>query len=577
MSALRRGRKLLALLAGIAVGALIVFTQNQQSWTHAQGHVEEVAPLLAQQLWNLDVETARDQAHVLLDSSGYRAVRVLHPDGTVFVERSGEAPSGLPRWLSDHGLVPMVTHSVPLMHVPAGRTDPELIGTLEVEQPNQDLGVYLQAAALVILGGLAMNAVRDRRRRRQAAADLQRIEERAAHLETRARLQEREQQLQEKRQLEALGQLTAGVAHDFNNILTVVIGSAEVIELTTGEDTSRKTAKSILDAAERAANLTRQLLAFGRRQVFELRPVQLNDEIEDFESILRQAVGDRLTLRVDLAPDLGVVQADPVQIEQVLLNLVVNARDAMPEGGSIDILTRNLRGGDAVEGGAPLPDGRWVCVAVRDTGAGMDEATRARIFTPFFTTKASGKGTGLGLATVYGIVQQLGGVISVDSEPGRGSCFTVGLPRVGEATGSTGHHRILSINPDLDLRGRRVLLVEDRDEVREVMAAALSHDGFVVSSASDGLMALSLATNDEEAVDILVTDLAMPGLSGVELAARLRQERPDLKVLFVSGDANAELGADFSSDERTAVLPKPFGARVLVDRVRELLAARGRG
>ncbi|RME29318.1 MAG: response regulator [Deltaproteobacteria bacterium] len=567
-----RPRKLLALVGGAVVGGLIVVGQNHRYRLQGQRQVEQLAPSFAQQLWNLDLEAARDQARVILDTSDYRSVEVLHPDGQVFVRQAADLAGGPARWLSDRGLLPTIRYRVALTHLPPGEPAPEVIGTLEVARVDPGLRLYVQAALVVALGGLVANALRDRRRRRIAAAELQRAEERAAHLETRARLQEREQQLQEKRQLEALGQLAAGVAHDFNNVLTVVMGSAEVIDLATTDPTCRNTARTILDAAERAAHLTRQLLAFARRQVIELQPVQLNDEIEDFAPILRQALGDRLTLRLDLAPDLGVVQADPVQVEQVLLNLVVNARDAMPEGGSVDVVTRNLRGGEAIEGGAPVPEGRWVCVAVRDTGIGMDEETRARIFTPFFTTKSPGSGTGLGLATVDGIVQQLGGTITVASKPGRGTCFTVALPRDGDAVGSTAQHRIVSLDDDFDPRGKRVLVVEDRDAVREVMAAALTRHGFVVAAASDGLMALSLAAQQEEPFDILVTDLAMPDLSGVELAARMRRDRPDLKILFVSGDANAELGEDFASDDRTAVLSKPFGARRLVDRVRELLA-----
>ncbi len=572
----RLSRKALSGLLGIVLGTSLVLAYKNYSISQARQQVEELAPLSARYLWDLDSASAEDHGDVIIETGDYESFIVRHADGDIFVEVHARPQTGWRAWLSSSLLFPLQQFTSPLLHTPADGDLPQVIGTLTVTRRNTDLSVYLQVLLVVVGGGLLVTNLSERRRRQAAAQRLQLVQEKATRLEAEARLKEREHQLQEKRDLESLGRLAAGVAHDFNNILTVVIGSAEVVEMLAPDDTLRTQARTILGAADRAAALTKQLLAFGRRQVLEPKPTQLNDVIEAFEPILARAAGDRIALNLDLDPDLGIALADPAQLEQVMLNLVVNARDAMPAGGSIDLITRDLLGPAHVEGGADLPPGHWVALAVRDTGAGMDAETAAKVFTPFFTTKAAGKGTGLGLATVFGIVSQSGGIINVQSSPGKGACFTVALPRIDDTSEPREDARTFTFDDDVDLRGTTILLVDDRDEVREVMAGALERHGFLVVSATDGLMALSLARELETPVDLLVTDLTMPGLGGRELAEKLRVDRPDLRVLFVSGDAQAELGDAFISSAVTNVLHKPFGARALVEKVREMLTARPR-
>ena len=374
-------------------------------------------------------------------------------------------------------------------------------------------------------------------------------------------LSEREEQLRQSQKLEALGTLAGGVAHDFNNLLTVISGFTQLALTTTPEDApARADLVQVKDAAHRAGALTAQLLAFGRRQVLQPRVLDLNDAVRQVETMLRHVLGGGVELRTELAARLPRIHADPGQLEQVLMNLAINARDAMPDGGVLTIATEE----------APGPDGAGVALVVSDNGTGMDEATRARIFEPFFTTKEVGKGTGLGLATVYGIVQQSGGSITVDSEAGAGTTFRVVLPAVSATPASV--HAVRE--EDAPPRGREtILLVEDDDGVRAFTARVLTAQGYTVLAAASGAEALATADRSSVMIDLLLTDVVMPQMTGREVARRLRLGRPETRVLFMSGhSAEAVSGhGDLASD--AAFIRKPFSPDQLLRTVRATLDA----
>jgi CheY-like chemotaxis protein len=366
--------------------------------------------------------------------------------------------------------------------------------------------------------------------------------------------------------MEAIGRLAGGVAHDFNNLLTVIHGSCEMLD---AHPACPPELAELLDmirgAAERGSALTRQLLAFSRRQVLLPRPVQLNDLLTNLEKLLRRLIGENVALTTDLAADLGCTLADPGQLEQVVMNLVVNARDAMPGGGTIALTTRNV---DLPGAAGPAPG---VMLAVADTGHGMDEDTRRHIFEPFFTTKEPGKGTGLGLATVYGIVQQSGGFLRVDSRVGRGTTFQVFLPRAAAAGAATEAPRPRA---ERGGAGETVLVVEDEDPLRAMVREILRRDNYEVLEARDGADALRVWEQAGGPVDLLLTDVAMPRMSGHDLADRLSRAAPGLKILYMSGyprdvpyqQSLAEAGRPF--------LQKPFTAALLTATVREVLDRR---
>ena len=378
-----------------------------------------------------------------------------------------------------------------------------------------------------------------------------------------------QQQLLQSQKMEAVGRLAGGIAHDFNNLLTVITSYSELmLGSLEHDDPNRDDLEQVRKAAHGAAALTRQLLTFSRQQVVEPRVVCLNTVVESLEKILQRVIGEDVELATTLAPDLGAVRADVGQIEQVLMNLTVNGRDAMPTGGRITIETANIehdpdyardRGGAAVR--------RFVMLAVTDTGCGMDEATKARIFEPFFTTKEPGKGTGLGLATVYGIVHQAGGFIWVYSEPGRGTSFKIYLPQVeGTAEGAT---------PAPGVRMPRgtetVLLVEDAAAVRAVTKQVLERQGYTVLEAPNGEAALHLAERHHGPIHIVLTDVVMPLLSGRQMAEQLVRVRPDTKVLYASGYTDDSVVRHGVLELGTAYLQKPFSPESLARKVREVL------
>lgn len=379
-----------------------------------------------------------------------------------------------------------------------------------------------------------------------------------------------EEALRQSQKLEAIGRLAGGVAHDFNNLLTVILSSASLaIESLPSPTPAEDEMQIVLDAAQRAGSLTHQLLAFARKQVVEPRVLDLNVLLRGLDAILRRLVGEDVDLSAQLADGLWTVKVDPGQIEQVVVNLVVNARAAMPDGGRITLETRNaVLDEGQVKDRVDVQPGAYVVLSVTDTGVGMVGETLAHIFEPFYTTKEPGKGTGLGLASCYGIVRQAGGDIRVDSEPGRGSAFHVFLPRAVEG-GAPG---ALAQEPAAAPRGgETVLLVEDAPFVMRVATLALKRHGYQVLTAATGAAALELAGRHEGRIDLLVTDVVMPAMSGTELARHMQELRPGIKVLYVSGYTEDEVVHRGVLEEHLAFLPKPFTPDGLARKVRAVI------
>lgn len=389
-------------------------------------------------------------------------------------------------------------------------------------------------------------------------------------------LKKSEAQVRQLQKMEAVGRLAGGVAHDFNNLLTVIIGCSEVLLNTESKGQSRELIEEIKKAGDRAAALTRQLLAFSRKQVINPAVLDLNAIAADMEKMLRRLIGEHIEMELALEPALQRVRADPGQIEQVLMNLVVNAREAMPKGGKLIIKTANVDLDESFsQARQEVRPGPYVMLAVSDTGFGMDEETKAHIFEPFFTTKEQGKGTGLGLATVYGIVKQSSGFVYVYSEPGLGTAFKIYLPPIeAPQTEHTVHPRS-SATPT---RGTEtVLLVEDEDGVRSLARLALETKGYTVLEARNGGEALQLCEQHQGPIHLLVTDVVMPGMNGRDLADRLISLHPGLNVLFVSGYTGDAIVHHGVLDPDVAFLEKPFTPAVLARKVREVLDSQREG
>jgi PAS domain S-box-containing protein len=381
-----------------------------------------------------------------------------------------------------------------------------------------------------------------------------------------------ERQLRTAQKMEAIGRLSGGIAHDFNNLLGVIIGFGDVLKRKLGPDSPLlEHAEEIVKAGRRAAALTRQLLAFSRQQVLTPRVVNLNTLVTDMGKMLPRLIGEDISVSVNLASDLGQVKADPGQIEQVIMNLAVNARDAMPQGGRLEIVTANVELDLAFTRQHPgSKPGQYVMLSVSDTGIGMDPETQAHIFEPFFTTKEHGKGTGLGLATVYGIVKQSGGYILVESALGKGATFKFYLPRVYESLAA--EEPAPASRPALS-GTETILLVEDSDPLRKLAESFLVSHGFHVLVAEDGEKALAAVQRHAARIDLLLTDVVMPGINGRVLAERLSARQPGLRVLYMSGYSDSFIAGHGVLEPGTHLIHKPFEEEALVRAVRALLDA----
>ncbi len=421
-------------------------------------------------------------------------------------------------------------------NVPSGTYESAHIRSDGVEVP-----VELSVAKIVYRGNPAfLGITRD-------TSDRKRAEEQREKLE---------QQLRQSHKMEAVGRLAGGIAHDFNNLLMVIQSYAEILqESLPARDTRRKNTQEIMKAADRAAGLTRQMLAFSRKQILSPVVLDLNSVIGETAKMLRRVIGEDIEFRVNPAGSLWPIMADSDQIMQVVMNLCVNARDAMPQGGTLTVATGNVT---VAEGGAGEPEyvapGDYVKLSVTDTGAGIDKELQAQVFEPFYTTKAVGKGTGLGLSTVYGIVKQSDGYVWVDSEPGQGACFTVYLPRIKQAVALA-----TSEKAETPSRGNETLLVaEDEESLRDAVCDYLSSLGYTVLAAGSGLEALSAASQHEGHIDLLITDLVMPKMSGRELSQMLGSLRPELKTIYMSGYSDDAILRHGIQEMGATFLQKPF-------------------
>jgi two-component system cell cycle sensor histidine kinase/response regulator CckA len=376
------------------------------------------------------------------------------------------------------------------------------------------------------------------------------------------------EQLRLSQKMEAIGQLAGGVAHDFNNLLTAILGYSQLLAADLrGNPEQFMALEEIRKAGERAAGLTRQLLAFSRKQMLEPRILDLNEVVRHIQEMLSRLIGEDIQVRIRLAPDLGSVRADSGQIEQVIMNLAVNARDAMPRGGQLSIETQNADLDDSyAQTHVHVQPGPYVMLAVSDTGTGMDEETRQRIFEPFFTTKEKGRGTGLGLSTVYGIVKQSGGYIWVYSEPGKGTTFKIYLPRVPVPA----EPLAAAESASLPAGGHEtILVVEDEESVRSLTRKTLESRGYTVFEAADGGEAIAIA--QARRIDLLLTDMVLPGMGGSEISARIHDIRPGVKVLYTSGYTDDLIIRRGLMEQGAAFLEKPFTPNLIARKVREVL------
>jgi PAS domain S-box-containing protein len=387
-------------------------------------------------------------------------------------------------------------------------------------------------------------------------------------------LHDSEEKLRQSQKMEAVGQLAGGVAHDFNNLLVVIIGYADLLlrrMAPEGNERALRQIEEIRKAGDRAKSLTRQLLAFSRKQVLQPKVIDLNALVRDMDKMLRRLIGEHIDIATVLEADLDNVEADPGQIEQVLLNLAVNARDAMPDRGRLTIETANIElNAEFVRTHRTVEPGSYVMIIVSDTGEGMSPEVQARIFEPFFTTKEQGKGTGLGLSTVYGIIQQSGGSICVQSEPGHGTTFKIYLPRAHELAAAAESGVEETNKPG---GNETVLLVEDEDAVRHMAQEILQSNGYCVLDASNGNEAVRVSAEHKGTIDLMVTDVVMPQLGGRELAEKLFVTRPEMRVLYMSGYTDDAIVHHGVVDGRASFLEKPFTSDALARKIREVLAA----
>ncbi len=443
-----------------------------------------------------------------------------------------------------------------------------------VESGNDEVAALTQAfngmLSQIQMRDSALQAAHDELERRVEERTAELVREIAERQQAQEALRQSEEQLRHSQKMEAVGRLAGGIAHDFNNLLTAVTGYSQLLLMRLPVDDSlRSCAQQIRKASDRATALTRQLLAFSRKQLLEPKVVDLGVLVANMDAMLRRVIGEDIHLVSASEPGLGHVKADPGQIEQVLLNLVVNARDAMPKGGTLTLRSANLTiPNERARPEFPDSPGDYVLLEVSDTGCGMAPDVKSHIFEPFFTTKAKGKGTGLGLSMVYGIVKQSGGHIWVRSESGRGATFTILLPRVEGAAEEIPQQQAAAA----PARGSEtILLVEDEEVVRGLARDILEMNGYTVLEAAHGHDAIAVSKRHRGPIHLMLTDVVMPHMNGREVFERLVPFRPDLKVLYMSGYAESGIVHDGAIDPGTAFIPKPFTPEALSAKVREVL------
>ena len=543
---------------GSVLLALVIFRERSAP-LRAESAAQNYAALLARAVWDLDETALQQSLRAILPAEEYRSMTVILDDGSPFASQHAA-----PAWSLAASVQRIRRCDVPVVY--RGKH----IGRMEVEWIDENLALYAAISVLaVLIGALATLILRSAEQHRTLGKLLfdQEVDKRERAEGT---LATRELQLQETRRLEALGQLAGGVAHDFNNLLAVILGYCELLQMgLTADDPRRKYAASIRGATERAAAITKQLLAFGRRQVLQPQVINVSVLVHDFETLLRRLLPESIELVIELSPTPAWIKADPSQIDQVLINLVINARDAMPNGGRITLST--------VVGLQPGPDagGRtYVTILVHDTGTGMTSEVQRRIFEPFFTTKPEGAGTGLGLSTVHGIVCQTGGDIRVASSPGQGSQFSVMIPTADPAAARA---QILPSSateqqPASKQERGTVLLVDDEPALLHLMQESLASAGYRVLSAADGKEALTLAEQLTETIDLVVTDVVMPKLGGPELVRNLRAVRPNIKVLYLTGYPADAFGPSGAPPDGDVLLHKPYTQAALRARIAQVLA-----
>jgi signal transduction histidine kinase len=557
------GRRSWLIWASLGSGllALVIFRERSAP-LRAESAAQNYAALLARAVWDLDESALKQSLLVILPAEEYRSMTVILDDGSPFASQHAEPASSLAASVQR-----IRRCDVPVVY------RGQQIARLKIEWIDENLVLYAAISVLAALvGALATLFLRSAEQHR-ALGQLLLEQEVDKRERAEGTLATRELQLQETRRLEALGQLAGGVAHDFNNVLAVIFGYSELLQMgLTADDPRRKYATSIREAAGRAAAITKQLLAFGRRQVLQPQVIDVSVLIHDFEILLRRLLPESIELVIELSPTPAWIKADPSQIDQVLINLVINARDAMPNGGRITLST--------VVGLQPGPDadGRtYVTILVSDTGTGMTSEVQRRIFEPFFTTKPEGTGTGLGLATVHGIVCQTGGDIRVASSPGQGSQFSVVIPAADPAAARAQilPSSVTEQEPAPKHELGTVMLVDDEPALLDLMQETLASAGYRVLSAADGEKALKLAEPLAEPIDLVVTDVVMPKLGGPELVRKLRVVRANIKVLYLTGYPADAFGPSGAPSEGDTVLNKPFTQLALRARVAQILARAG--
>jgi PAS domain S-box-containing protein len=548
-------------LAGLETAEISLALGNFSHRVDAAGHDE--LSHLAHAYNRTTGELERLYQKVLDSEARFRSLIEKASDLIVVVSPAGELSYASPSLLHVLGYAPAKLLGQPvrdLLHPDEVRLAAEIFseaGLVSCKARPFDLRFRHQDGTWRSLTGTASNLLDDPAIRGIVVNARDVTERRQAE----QKLRERDDQLRQAQKMEAIGLLAGGVAHDFNNLLTVINGYSELLLAKMDiRHELRSDVREIRNAGERAAQLTRQLLAFSRKQVLEPAVLDLNDIVREVESVLRRIIGEDIDLICKLEPSLGGVEADASQLHQVIMNLAVNARDAMPLGGRLVVETANTES----EEGRP---GRCVMLAVTDTGHGMDEATRQRVFEPFFTKKERGKGTGLGLSTVYGIIAQSGGQIAVESEVGRGTTFRIHFPRVERSAETAAIPA-----PSAILKGSEVILiVEDQSELRRFASTCLQSYGYRVMEAADGDEAIRLFEGSGTEIDLVLTDVVMPGMNGVELSRKLHSLCPGLRVIYASGYADSVILQHGIHDEGGVFLQKPYTPDILATKIRDVL------